>query len=196
MGQGLSMAGEAMGAQMRESIKEMEETIKQMPPEQRRQMEAILREAQKGARPPAAPATGKPEACAPDTVDIRSTGQRITVAGYAASGYQVFTAGKLESEVWIAPAIAAVRELDVQKLERMMSEMLKALPRCPPRGAVFGADPVWKLMKDGYPVRSVDKSGGAVTEVVKAESRSLGAGEWEPPAGFARKTPREMMGGK
>jgi len=61
---------------------------------------------------------------------------------------------------------------------------------------MFGADPVWKLMKDGYPVRSVDKDGGDVTEVVKAESRSIGASEWEPPAGFARKALKEMMGGK
>jgi hypothetical protein len=54
---------------------------------------------------------------------------------------------------------------------------------------------MWKLMKDGYPVRSVGKDGGT-TEVVKAESRSLGANEFEPPTGFARKTLKEMMGGR
>ena len=64
-----------------------------------------------------------------------------------------------------------------------------------PRGGMFGADPMWKLMKDGYPVRSAGKDGGT-TEVVKAESRSLGANEFEPPTGFARKTLQEMMGGR
>jgi hypothetical protein len=31
-------------------------------------------------------------------------------------------------------------------------------------------------------------------EVVKAESRSIPAAEFQPPAGFARKTFQEMMG--
>jgi hypothetical protein len=41
----------------------------------------------------------------------------------------------------------------------------------------------------------VDRSGGGGTvEVVKAESRTVPAAEFQPPAGFARKTFREMMG--
>jgi hypothetical protein len=154
-----------------------------------------MRQAQQSAQPQAAPKL-KPEDCASATVDIKRTGKSVTVAGYDASGYQIFTDGKLDSEVWIAPAITAVREIDPQKLERMVAEMMKALPQCPPKGQMFGTDPIWKLMKDGYPVRSVEKAGGTVTEVVKAESRSLGAGEFQPPAGFARKSLKEMMGGK
>ena len=192
MRQGFEKMGEAMG-QMQSQMKELEEQLKNLPPEQRRQIEAMMRQAQGAQRPPAA---AKPEECAPDKVDVKRTGNNITVAGYDATGYQVFTNGKLDSEVWIAPGIAAAREIDPQKLERMMREMMKAMPQCPPRGQMFGADPMWKLMKDGYPVRSVDKAGGAVTEVVKAESRSLGANEFQAPAGFARKTLKEMMGGK
>jgi hypothetical protein len=191
MREGFKMMGEAMGGPMQSQLKEMEEQLKQLPPEQRKQIEAMMRQAQ----PQGAPKL-KPADCAPDQVDIKRTGKSVTVAGYDASGYQIFTNGKLDSEVWIAPAITAVREIDPQKLERMVAEMMKALPQCPPKGQMFGADPVWKLMKDGYPVRSVEKDGGTVTEVVKAESRSLGVGEFQPPAGFARKSLKEMMGGK
>jgi Spy/CpxP family protein refolding chaperone len=194
MRQGFEKMGESMG-QMQSQLKEMEEQLKNLPPEQRRQIEAMMKQAQ-GAQRPAAQAPLKPEDCAPDKVDVKRTGKTITVAGYDASGYQVFANGKLDSEVWIAPAITAAREIDPQKLERMMKEMMKALPQCPPRGQMFGADPMWKLMKDGYPVRSVDKDGGSVIEVVKAESRSLGAAEFQAPTGFARKTLKEMMGGK
>jgi len=194
MRQGFEKMGEAMG-QMQSQMKELEAQLKNMPPEQRQQMEAILKQAQ-GAQRQAAQPKLKPEDCASEKVDVKRTGKNITVAGYDATGYQVFTNGKLDSEVWIAPAITAVREIDPQKLERMVREMMKALPQCPPRGQMFGADPVWKLMKDGYPVRSVDQDGGYVTEVVKAESRSIGASEFQPPAGFARKTLKEMMGGK
>ena len=194
MRQGFEKMGEAAG-QMQSQMKELEEQLKNLPPEQRRQIEAMMKQAQGAQRSPAQPQV-KPEDCAPDKVDVKRTGKNITVAGYEASGYQVFTNGKLDSEVWIAPAITAAREIDPQKLERMMKEMMKALPHCPPRGQMFGADPMWKLMKDGYPVRSVDKDGGSVIEVVKAESRSLGASEFQAPAGFARKTLQEMMGGK
>ena len=194
MRQGFEKMGEAV-AQMPAHLKEMEEQLKSLPPEQRRHIEAMLRQAQAAQRQQAAPAA-KAEDCVPDKVEVKRTGSTVTVAGYEAAGYQVFANGKLDAEVWIAPGIAAAREIDPQKLERMMREMMKAMPQCPPRGQMFGADPMWKLMKDGYPVRSVDKNGGGVIEVVKAESRSLGATEFQAPAGFARKTLKEMMGGK
>ena len=193
MRQGFQALGET-GGQMQAQLKEMEEQLKQLPPEQRRQIEALMKSAQQNAAK--SPPKLRPEDCAPDKVEIKRTGKSLTVAGYDATSYQIFSNGKLDSEVWIAPAITAVREIDPAKLERMVSEMIKALPHCPPRGQMFGADPVWKLMKDGYPVRSVERDGGTVVEVVKAENRSLGAGEFQPPAGFARKSLKEMMGGK
>lgn len=186
LSRGMQMAGESMG-------KETE--LKNLPPEQRGALEAMMKQAQQGAKAQAPPQV-KAADCAPDKVDIKSNGKRATVAGYDASGYQVFANGKLDSEVYIAPAITAVRELDAQKLERMVTDMLKAFPQCPPRRGMIGADPVWKLMKDGYPVRSIEKDGASTTEVTRAENRSIGVAEFQPPAGFARKTLQEMMGGK
>ena len=186
MRQGFQAMSEQMG-----QMKELEEQLKSLPPEQRRAVEAMMKQMQQSA----AGASKQPEDCVPDKVDVKSTGKRMTVAGYDASGYQVFSNGDFDSEVFIAPAITAAREIDPKKLERMVSEMMKAVPQCPPRGRMFGSDPMWKLMKDGYPVRSVGKD-GATTEVVKAESRSLGANEFEPPTGFARKSLKEMMGGR
>jgi hypothetical protein len=194
MKQGFEAVGQ-MGQQMAEQFKEMEKELKNLPPEQRRQIEAMMKQAQPQGSKPGAPAL-KPEDCAPDKTDIKRTGKTANVAGYDAIGYQLFTNGKLDSEVFIAPAITAIREIDPAKLERMMREIVRALPQCPPRGQLIGADPVWKLMKDGYPVRSVEQAGGSVTEVTKAESRSIAAGEFQPPAGYARKTLKELMGGK
>jgi hypothetical protein len=194
MKQGFEAVGQ-MGQQMAEQFKEMEKELKNLPPEQRRQIEAMMKQAQPQGSKPGAPAL-KPEDCAPDKTDIKRTGKTVNVAGYDAIGYQLFTNGKLDSEVFIAPAITAIREIDPAKLERMMREIVRALPQCPPRGQLIGADPVWKLMKDGYPVRSVEQAGGSVTEVTKAESRSIAAGEFQPPTGYARKTLKELMGGK
>jgi len=189
MRQGLQAMHQPM-SQMQSQMKDLEEQMKSLPPEQRRAIEAMMKQAQQSATPQA-----KPEDCVLDKVDVKGTGKKLTVAGYDATGYQVFSNGTFDSEVYIAPGITAAREIDPRKLERMMSEMMKAMPQCPPRGGMFGSDAMWKLMKDGYPVRSVGKD-GATTEVVKAESRSLGANEFEPPTGFARKSLKEMMGGR
>src|SRR5438445_56537 len=84
----------------------------------------VIDEMMKQNQPKAAPPKPKAEDCVPDKVDIKSTGKHATVAGYDANGYQVFANGKPDSEVYIAPAITAVRELDPQKLEKMVAEML------------------------------------------------------------------------
>jgi hypothetical protein len=192
MRQGFQQMGQAMG-QMQAQMKEMEAQLKDLPPEQRRQIEAMMRQmqGQQGGGQGAAAAD-----CAADRVEVRRSGKNATVAGYAATGYEIVTNGAPDSEVFIAPAITAAREIDPQKLERMMREMLQAMPQCPPRGQMFGADPAWKLMKEGYPVRTVEKDGRGVVEVVKAESRAIAAGEFQPPAGFAKKPLKDLMGGK
>jgi hypothetical protein len=193
MRQGMQEMGQAMG-QMQSQMKEIEAQLKDLPPEQRKQIEAMMRQMQQPQG--GGQAAGAAANCTPDRVDVRRSGKNATIAGYAATGYEVLSNGVPDSEVFIAPAITAAREIDPQKLERMMREMLQAMPHCPPRGQMSGADPAWKLMKEGYPVRTVEKDGRGAVEVVKAESRAIAAGEFQPPAGFAKKSLRELMGGK
>jgi hypothetical protein len=175
---------------MAKAMKQMQEQMKDMPPEQRKMMEEMMR----SQMPKTGPA---PQDCVEPKVEWRKTGQRATIAGYPAVRYDVLADGKPESELWLASGIAAWREMDPQKLQRFASEMAKLAPRC---GSVKGQhgfrgdDPAWKLASEGYPVRTVHRSDGGVTmEVVKAESRSIPAAEFQPPAGFVRKTLREMM---
>lgn len=100
--------------------------------------------------------------------------------------------------MWIARGITAWQELDSRKLERFAGETAK-LTACGPAGrrqGLGGADAAWQVAKEGYPVRTVDRSGGGagMLEVVRAEGRALPAPEFQPPAGFVRRTLREMMG--
>jgi hypothetical protein len=128
---------------------------------------------------------------------MRKTGQQATIAGYPAVRYDVLADGKPESEIWIARGIPAWRELDSRKLERFGAEMAKLAGCGPGQGqqGPLGDYPSWKLADEGYPVRTVAKSGGGEKiEVVKAESRTIPAAEFQPPAGFARKTLQQVMG--
>jgi hypothetical protein len=175
---------------MAKAMKQMQEQMKDMPPEQRKMMEEMMR----SQMPKTGPAS---QDCVEPKVEWRKTDQQATIAGYPAVRYDVLADGKPESELWLANGITAWRELDPKKIEQFASEMAKLAPRCgrqQHRHGFRGDDPAWKLASEGYPVRTVHRSDGGVTmEVVKAESRSIPAAEFQPPAGFVRKTLREMM---
>lgn len=182
--QAMTGAAQAAAGQMAEARKQMEQALKDMPPEQRKAMEERMR-GQTG--PGGAP-------CVEPRRELRKTGQQATIAGYPAVRWEVVADGRVESEVWVAPGLGAAKELDARKLEQFAGAMSRAAACGPGAGAARSTDPAWKLAAEGYPVRTVVPAGGIALEVVKAESRAVPASEFQPPAGFARKTLREMMG--
>ena len=195
-------AMQAMGGQMAEAMKQMQEALKEMPPEQRQMMEQMMRQSMPGGGA-AAPAPSA-EACREPKVEVRPTGQTARIAGFPATRYDIFEDGKFTEELWVSKAITAWREIDPKKLERFGQEMAKALEALPGcgrnRARQAGADPydpAWKLAAEGYAVRTVDHgaAGGAVVEVVKAESRNVQVAEFQPPAEFKRESLKELMSG-
>ncbi len=179
-----------MEGAMKQATKTMEDAMKNMSPEQRKAMERAM-----GSRMPKAGAG--PEACPERKLEIRKTDQQATIAGYPAVNYEVVVDGKTQTELWIAKGITVSKEVDPQKLERMMNEFSKAVPLCGSvldRRAGASRDQAWKLVSEGYPVRTVDRGGsGTTVEVIKAESRSIAPLEFQPPANFTRKTLKETM---
>jgi len=179
-----------MEGAMKQATKTMEDAMKNMSPEQRKAMERAM-----GSRMPKAGAG--PEACPERKLEIRKTDQQATIAGYPAVNYEVVVDGKTQTELWIAKGITVAKELDPQKLERMMNAFSKAVPLCGSvldRRAGASRDQAWKLVSEGYPVRTVDRGGsGTTVEVIKAESRSIPSLEFQPPADFTRKTLKETM---
>src|SRR6185503_3009038 len=109
-------------------------------------------------------ASAKPGDCPEAKIEMRKTGQQATIAGYSALSYEVVADGKPESELWIAKDITAWKELDPKKLEQLMTELTMGAPGCGPgqgRHSGFGKDQAWKLAKEGYAVKTVDRSGSS-----------------------------------
>jgi hypothetical protein len=163
----------------------MEEAMKSLPPERRRMMEEMMRRRGGGTGP-----------CAePKAVDVRKTAEQQTIAGFSAVRYDVLADGQPETEVWVAPAITAWKELDRAKLERFGAEMAK-IAACGQGGrgpaSVLGTDQSWKLASEGYPVRTARARGGG-SEVTKAEERPVPAADFDPPVGFTRRTLGEAV---
>jgi len=179
-----------MEGAMKQATKTMEDAMKNMSPEQRKAMERAM-----GSRMPKAGAG--PEACPERKLEIRKTDQQATIAGYPAVNFEVVVDGKTQTELWIAKGITVAKELDPQKLERMMNEFSKAVPLCGSvldRRAGASRDQAWKLVSEGYPMRTVDRGGsGSTVEVIKAESRTIPPLEFQPPANFTRKSLKETM---
>lgn len=163
-----------------EQLAAMRDALKDLPPEQRRMMEQML-----GAQAP----TAGGAACQPPRVEFRRAGPGATIAGYPTVRYGVLVDGKPDADLWLAPGIAAWRELDGRKLERMMGALARGACGRGTRGDDLG----WRIGAEGYPVRTVPRSGGAV-EVTRAQSQPLAATEFQPPPGFARTSMDQMLG--
>jgi hypothetical protein len=181
-----SMQARASG-QMAEAMRQMKDQLEKMPPEQRRMVEEMMRKQGAGS------AAGGTEACREPNVEMRPTNQRETIAGYAATRYDMLVDGKVQSEMWMAKDLPIWRELDRAKMEKFSREMASA--SC--SGGRTSMDLSWSRTGEGYPVRMVHRGEGpgVTMETVSAESRNVAASEFQPPAGFVKNTLAEMMGG-
>ena len=186
-GQMMGAARLAASGQIAGAIEQMQEALKDMPPERRQMMEQIMRSRM-------GQAGQAPQECREPRIEARRTDQQANIAGYPAVRFDILTEGGPVSEVWIAPGITAWKEMDPQKLARFSAEMGKLAGCGGGRGGGFGADPSLKLAGEGYPVRSMHPATGATVEVVKAESRAIPAAEFQPPAGFTPQTLQQLIG--
>jgi len=180
-------AQKALAPKMAEVQQKMQEKMKNMPPEQRKLLEQKLN-AQMGNL------FQDPKDCPePPKVELRKTEQQETIAGFKTVRYDLMSNGKIDAEIWVAKEIAVGEDLDPQKMQQFTAEMTKLIPCGGGQGknGPLGNDPVWKVAREGYPVRTVDHSSGKeakpMVEVVKAEQKTVPATEFQPPTGFTRK---------
>lgn len=173
---------------MTEVMKRGQERIQALPPEQREEIERMM-----GSRMPTA-SQAAPDCPEPPPTEMRETEQKDTIAGYAARRYDLLVEQKPQAELWIAKDIPIGQELDAEKMARFSAELAK-LAACNPaagRGDLFSDGLSWQVMNEGYPVRIVRPDNKRTVEVVKAETRTVPASEFQPPSGF-RATPLRDM---
>jgi hypothetical protein len=170
-----------MAATVNPALKQMQERMAAMPPEQRAQMEKMM-----GAHLPGM--SGKPV-----VEEIRKTGKSGKVAGYNCSYSEVLLDGVVSSEVCVAPigALKGSQELyDASaKLGALMEDVLKEIDapwlkemasRQIENYSKLGGVPVFaRSFKDGKVVRE--------STLQSIATQSVPATTFEVPAGFTRK---------
>jgi hypothetical protein len=154
---------EAYAKKAGEKMAQFKEKIKNMPPEQRKQMEAM-----------GAMMGGGAEAA----VEISATGERKMVSGFPCTKYVMTRGGKELTTMWVTKEVTGFDNLRKDWME--FGKRMATLTNMAGLGEAYQ-----KI--DGFPMETDMNIMGAMTTVVtKVERRSTPAGEFTVPAGYTK----------
>jgi hypothetical protein len=157
----------------------VEQTMKNLPAEQRKMMEQMMKKDNEEAR---------------HTVSVKGAGDGGSVAGLKTVKYKVEVDGELYEEIWLATDSDLLNEF------KSLKPLLRKFSTCV---STFGTEftpensPEYlQLMERGVEVKSIAYSDGSpepVTDVVKLEKKDLPEAEFSVPRGYRQITFEEML---
>jgi hypothetical protein len=168
-----------MRAQMDAMRAQMEERMKTMPPEQRKQVEAMMA----GLGAPGA-------ATKPPVLKFEKLGQKKTVNGFPCEMYRILKDGKPDAEACMAAwGAATIQKSDLAGLRKFSEEMMKNFG-----GAGAGRDQLQFDQIDKYPGLPIsrvpleaDGTRGPEEQIKSIKRGTLPAAKFVVPAGFTKK---------
>ena len=174
-----------------QSRKKLEESLKNMPPEQRKAIEEEMKK--QGLRLPG-------EAKQSDMkvqVRIEKTPDKQNVAGYDATKYKIYTDGVVYQEIWVSDEVSVYKHIDMKKMndfQNRVNETLSSLYTSGGGGLESSLE-YQKLLEKGYPLKTVQVVGQnkGIIEVVNAKETEIGNSEFEVMKGFRKTTLEEVM---
>ena len=154
---------EAYAKKAGDKMAQFNEKIKNMPPEQRKQMESLGAMMGGGTDAP---------------VEISSTGEKKTVSGFACTKYIMTRGGKELATLWVTKDVAGFADLRKDWME--FGKRMATLTNMTGLGEAYQ-----KI--DGFPMETnMDMMGKMTTVVTKVEKKNTPAGEFNVPAGFTK----------
>ena len=145
------------------------EKIKNLPPDQRKQMEGM------------AGLMGGAEA----PVEVSATGEKKTIAGFACTRYLMKRGDKEMMTLWVTK--------DVTGFDNLRKDLMEFGKRTAALTNMSGLSEAYQKI-DGFPMETeMDMMGKMTMVVTKVEKRSTPAGEFSVPAGYT-KTDSPLMG--
>ncbi len=175
-------------AQSRENI---EESLKKMPPEQKKAIEEEMKK--QGIRLPG-------EANQPNSkakVKIERTSDKKNISGYDATKYKIYTDGALYQEVWVTEDVDVYKDIDMKKMNEFQSRVNETLSLLysGKDANVESSSEYRKIFERGYPLRTIQFLGSnqAIIEVVDAKEIEIADNEFEVTDGFSKTALEEVM---
>ena len=172
---------------------QMEEAMKEMPPDQRKSVEDLLQQMRSSnASSPSPPTAKRP------VVKVEPTTETASIAGHQATKVMVYADGKPYQEVWLAKGLTLKADLDLKRLRGIQTQLTQAIMADIPNRQAVEEDPAYEqLLDQGYPIKIVElgESGEpeSVTEVVRLDKRDIPEREFQIPEGYRRIDLREFF---
>jgi len=177
-----------MAGAMADMEKQMAESMKDMPPAQREQMQQMMKN-MRGGGAPAGP---------PPAVTIEKTGETEKIAGLTARKFRVLSNGKLYEEMWLTTDPALLRELEMTKAPDTFGRMSGCMAAMAGGPRPEASDEFRKLYAEGWPLKVIyhgETGGGpAGTPVTKVEQRNISEAAFTPPTGYKSAPLSEVFG--
>jgi hypothetical protein len=178
---------------MSEVEKQMKDQLAKLPPDQRAQVEQMMKQALQGQ-------AGQRGAAPAPRVTVERTAEQATIAGLPAKRYRVLTDGQPFQDLWLASDAGLLQEIHAGKASDAYARMSACQAgSAGPYAAVAESQEYRKLFGEGWPVRIVGYPTGTpqtLTEVVRVERRDVPESEFTPPAGFRKAPLMEVLGSR
>src|SRR5258705_12125296 len=168
-----------MAGAMADMEKQMAETMKDMPPGEREQMQQMMKNMRGGG--------GQSGPAPKGTIERTNVVEKI--AGLPARKIRVLSDGKLYEEMWLTTDPALLRELEMSKAPDTFGRMSGCMAGMARGPRPESSDEFRKLYGEGWPLKVVYYGGreGAAnpagTTITKAEQRDIPDRQFTPPAG-------------
>ena len=161
---------EAYAKKAGDKMAQFREKIKNMPPEQKKQMEAMSSMMGGGAE---------------GAVEVSATGEKKTIAGFACTRYLMKRGDKEMMTLWVTK--------DVTGFDNLRKDLMEFGKRTAALTNMSGLSEAYQKI-DGFPMETdMDMMGKMTMTVTKVEKRSTPAGEFNVPAGYT-KTDSPLVG--
>jgi uncharacterized protein (DUF4415 family) len=169
----------------------MEESLKSMPPEQRKAIEEEMRKQGRSLRGETRQPTEGVQ------VRIEETSDKQIIAGYRATKYRVHLDERAYQEVWISKDVNIYKDIDMKKVQDFQNRVNEALSSLysDQSAGIERSLEYQRLFEKGYPLKLVHAIGQnkGIIEVVSAKEAEIPDREFEIPEGYRKTTLEEII---
>ncbi len=124
-------------------------------------------------------------------LEVRTTTETETIAGYSATKYQLLIDGGLVHEIWLADEMDMSADADMEQFLNMSKMRAKE--------ASYRSTPEYQdLLRQGFPLRQVSFQAGGkeIIEATNVEQQDIPDSQFEVPDGFQEMKMEQMMKGR
>ena len=164
---------EQMGKKLSAQTEQLQKQMKDMPEEQRKMMEKMLGSSMGGAKKD-------------PKIDVVKTGETKSISGFSCTRYVVKQDAKEVITLWVTTDVKVVPGMKAD-----LTEQTKRMASMTPGGFKGLVEAMQKI--DGFPIKT-EMGTMMKTTITRVDMKTVGASEFEVPAGFTKVANPELEG--